>query len=204
MTPPGQIYEVLLPYQEYPTAIAGGDGQLWFAEPTQIASLDRATLVPPPTTPCLTATASVVLHHDVGPCSADGIVVTGSKLKVNLAGHKVFAAPGARVADYAGIHLKNATGVTVQNGEVTGFDAGVWIESGSGNTLKQLEVHDNLGPANNAANMGDGIVVYHSPGNHITANHVVHNGVFDGIAKLGVGSDNNLISDNQVSDTTDE
>ncbi len=40
--------------------------------------------------------------------------------------------------------LVNVTGVTVQNGTVSGFDAGVAIEGGSGNTIRAVTARDNM------------------------------------------------------------
>jgi parallel beta-helix repeat protein len=91
----------------------------------------------------------------------------------------------------------------VKNGEVTGFDAGVFVDGGSANTLTHLNVHDNLSAPDPASFLGDGIVLMHSSDNTIAGNTVAHNGNFDGIGVLGLGSNNNTIRDNAVQRNTD-
>jgi len=206
-TPTGKISEFLLPHPfSGPQGIVGGPGgRVWFAEngiTGGIGSIDPATVTPPPG-PCLVLTRSITLSHDIGPCAGDGIVVTANNVTVDLNGHKVFAAPGRRVGDFAGIHLVGASRDTVKNGEVTGFDAGVFVDRGSANTLTHLNVHDNLGAPDPASFLGDGIVLMHSSDNTIAGNTVTHNGNFDGIGVLGLGSNNNTIRDNAVQRNTD-
>jgi streptogramin lyase len=218
VTPSGSVREILLPHRDSsPEGItAGPDGRLWFTEENlglspvvgtpggtgRIGSLDPATVRPPPG-PCLVVRTSTTLSHDVGPCAGDGIVVAASNLTLDLGGHRVFASHGRRVGDFAGVHLERVNGVTVKRGHVTGFDAGLWVDGGSGNTVSGLDVHDNLGPPDEASRLGDGIVLTHSAGNSITHNVVTHNGVFDGIGVLGLGSNDNLIQANQVRFNTD-
>ncbi|MCA1684135.1 MAG: right-handed parallel beta-helix repeat-containing protein, partial [Actinobacteria bacterium] len=211
VTPAGEITEFLLPHiNSAPTAITSGPGgKVWFAEPGigKIGSIDPATVTPRPA-PCLTVTRSTTLTHDVGPCAGDGIAVTASNVTLNLNGHRVFAGPGRRVGDFAGIHLKGVSNVAVVRGrpgaQVTGFDAGVWIDGGANNVIRDLNIHDNLSPADNVSLLGDGIILFHSSGNLIDHNVVAHNGVFDGIGVLGLDSNRNTISNNDVHDNTDE
>jgi len=213
LTPAGKISEVLMPsFDGTPVAITSANGKLWFTNPdvSRIGYLDPTTLAPPPG-PCLVITHNTTLTHDVGPCAGDGIVVGANNVTLNLNGHKVFAAPGPRVGDFAGIHLAGVNGVTVRNGEVTGFDAGVWLDGGadvtvsgaSNNTVAYLNVHDNRGAANQASKLGDGIVLIHAGTNRIVHNVVDRNGIFDGIGVLGLGSNNNTIEDNVVEHSTD-
>jgi parallel beta-helix repeat protein len=66
-----------------------------------------------------------------------------------------------------------------------------------------MAIRDNLGAADPAGSeYGDGIVTFFSAHNRITRNRVVHNGVFDGIAMLGQGSDGNVVLANTVTQTT--
>lgn len=206
-----------------PTPIAGpydittgGDGKLWFTEQSQVlnqvASLDPNTLMPPPP-PCLKITHTTVLTHDVGPCAGDGIVIAASNVTLRLNGHRVFAAAGQRYGDFAGIHLLGVSGVTIdgQNpgspqtagSEVTGFDAGVFVDFGGNNTITKLNVHDNISPLDPGVNLGDGILLVHSAGNVVAGNRVVHNGIFDNIANLGLGGNNNRIQGNDVEQAFD-
>ncbi|MDQ6728544.1 MAG: hypothetical protein M3066_20640, partial [Actinomycetota bacterium] len=69
-------------------------------------------------------------------------MVTASNITVNLGGKRVFAV-NAR-GDIAGVRLLGVTGVTVTSGTVQGFNDGVAIMGGSGNTIRSLRVVDNV------------------------------------------------------------
>jgi len=135
--------------------------------------------------------------------------VTRSNITLNLNGHKVLAEAGPRYGDFAGIHLLGVSGVTVTGGggsspgSVSGFDAGVLIDFGSGNTVKGLSLHDNLNGGDDGSNLGDGIVVIHSANNLLAGNQISNSGLFDGIGVLGLGSNGNTIKGNTVEKTTD-
>ena len=96
-------------------------------------------------------------------------------------------------------------------GTVTGFDAGVVVNAGSGNTIENLNVRDNVGPDElggtgewweaPSAELGDGIVVFKSASNRIVNNVVTNNGIYDGIGISGLGSNGNLVQGNTVEDT---
>lgn len=157
-------------------------------------------------------TQSVTLQADVGPCNnSDGLVVQGSGLTLNLNGHRVFSsAPLPRNQgvdgngnlipfDVVGIHLFNVHNVIVtggstspalsgRGGTVSGFEAGVAIEGGGTNTVRNLVAKENRGPCLGEtftgqipANYGDGIVIFSSTNNQIQNNRVDNNGPFDGI-----------------------
>ncbi|MCA1684132.1 MAG: right-handed parallel beta-helix repeat-containing protein, partial [Actinobacteria bacterium] len=215
VTPSGHIQEFLLPHANSdPQDITAGPGhKMWFTEMNEgfpgpppsvgrVGYIDPASITPAPG-PCMVVSHSTTLTHDVGPCRGDGIVVRGDNLTLDLGGHKVFAAPGHRVGEFAGIHLDGANGVEVKHGEVTRFDAGVWLDGGSNNTVTGLYVHHNLSPPDEASRLGDGIVLFHSSANRITHNVVAYNGVFDGIGVLGLGSNDNTITDNSIHHNTD-
>jgi len=194
--------------------VTGPDGKLWFTryDPGGHGAIDTfspKTLRPPPG-PCLTVTHDLTLDHDIGPCAGDGVLVTASDITVNLNGHRVVAGPGPRYGDFAGVHLLGVHGVTVTGGtgrgpggEVSRFDAGVFIDFGSANTVEHVNIHDNLDGGEVSSNLGDGIAVIHSAGNRIHDDQVVHNGLFDGIAFLGIGSSHNRIEHNTVRANTD-
>lgn len=140
-----------------------------------------------------TITTSVVLDSDVGPCST-GLVVGADNIVIDLGGRRLFGTPNP--GEGPGILVRNRTGVTIQSGTVTGFDAGISIEGGSGNTVYAVNVQDNVGFLSGAGFYGDGILVYNSSGNHIVANSVIRNGTFSGITLAAATS--NVVENNHV------
>lgn len=160
-------------------------------------------------------TQSVTLDSNVGPCPGNGIVVRGNNITVNLNGFRVFAANGPE--ETAGIRLGMVSGVTVMNGTVEGFDAGIAIFGGSGNRIRGVTVQNNINdlqepfawtpgtpmPAEQQplmlCDLGDGITTFNSDNNVIEGNRVVNNGPFSGIALVDE-SDNNVVRGNQVLD----
>jgi parallel beta-helix repeat protein len=155
-------------------------------------------------------TRNTTLVADIGPCPADGIIIGANNIRLNLNGHTVSGAPGPGSGNDAGIRLPFRTGVTItgrpgnsgHTGTVTGFDAGVFLNGGSANTIENLVVSDNIGPdGSEEPLLADGIVLFHSGGNRIVNNLLTHNGPYDGIGVLGVDSNDNLIEGNTVEDT---
>ncbi len=157
-------------------------------------------------------TRNTTLTADLGPCPTTGIIIGADNITLNLNGHTVSGSPGPGDGNAAGIRLPFRSGVTItghpgnsgKKGTVTGFDAGVLINGGSNNTVEKIIVRDNIGPLDTNSFLGDGIAILHSSANRIVNNLVAHNGKYDGIAMLGVGSDDNLIQGNVVEGTTDE
>ncbi|MGI9022221.1 MAG: PA domain-containing protein [Acidimicrobiales bacterium] len=144
-------------------------------------------------------TTNTTLDSDIGPCPASGLTVTASNTTLNLNGHRVFAANGE--GDHAGIILKRVKNVSVKNGTVEGFDAGVLIAQGSGNFVSALTLRDNINDGlGGACNLGDGITIRNSDNNRIVNNQLFHNGPFGGIS-LVTDSDSNLIKSNHVEDS---
>lgn|GEM_PF-1395352 len=158
-------------------------------------------------------THSITLTADVGPCNhGDGLVVKADGITVNLNGHKVFSdAPLPRragidseglfiPAEVVGIHLLNVRHVVVQGGSaadldtgragaVQGFAAGIAIEGGASNVVRNLVARENLAPCigedfstQSVGKFGDGIVIFSSTANRVQHNHVEHNGPFSGIS----------------------
>ncbi len=154
-------------------------------------------------------TKSTTLVADIGPCPADGIIIGADNITLNLNGHTISGTPGVGDGSAAGIRLPNRSGVTVtglpgasgKKGNVTGFDGGVFINGGSGNTIENLNVRDNVGPAARDAELGDGIVLFKSASNRIVNNVVSNNGHYDGIGVLGLGSSFNVLEGNIVEGT---
>lgn len=153
-------------------------------------------------------TQNFTLTSDVGPCNQGGLVVQGSGVTVDLGGHAVFGRP--RQGDGAGILLDHVTGVTVKNGTVYAFDAGVEILGGGSNTVQGITARDNVGAFQNGkGQLGDGITIQTSNGNTVTSNNVYRNGPFSGISIVGdatnaaaTGSSGNTISGNVVVDNS--
>jgi streptogramin lyase len=203
ITTTGVFTEVHVPTPlQFPNDIvAGPDHKVWFTEAQQVASLDPTSLQAPPA-PCLTVTQTTKLTHDVGPCAGDGILLKGSGITLDLNGHRVLGA-NRHLGDFAGIHFLGATNDVVMGGEVTGFDAGVFFDFGSTNTIRAMNIHDNVGMADPTSAMGDGVFVAHSGGNKILQNVIRHNGIYDNVSLLGVDSNNNKIRNNDIEDGFD-
>ncbi|MEN3315719.1 MAG: hypothetical protein V7605_1953 [Acidimicrobiaceae bacterium] len=131
--------------------------------------------------------ADTTLKADVGPCPGVGLVVAASNVTVELGGHRVF---GTRAEGSSpGILLDHVSGVTVKNGSVDNFDAGILVFRGQKNTLARLNVHDNdsaqfVADHPDLAQLGDGIAILSSSFNTLTADDVHDNGPFSGIAIL--------------------
>ncbi|MDQ4132242.1 MAG: right-handed parallel beta-helix repeat-containing protein [Actinomycetota bacterium] len=172
-------------------------------------------------------TQSVRLDGDVGPCPGDGLIIRASNITVNLNGHRVFAAQPNGPLENVGIRMGMVSGVTVQNGTVEGFDAGVFINGGGNNTIQRLTVRNNINDmaepfafvagqgtaqqpdvasgrvtaqewnAQMLCFFGDGITTESSDNNLIQHNRVLDNGPFGGITLVG-DSDGNRIQHNQV------
>ena len=171
--------------------------------------------------PCLVVTQDTKLTGDVGPCPGHGIVVAADNITLDLGGFTVFGSQTPM--EQAGVLLDGVTGVTVKNGTVTGFDAGVAIEGGGGNTVTGITATNNVndmmepidprsitinretGPTPQqmhdinliTCNYGDGITTVDSDNNVISNNVVTENGPYSGISLVG-DSDGNLVSKNQV------
>jgi hypothetical protein len=141
-----------------------------------------------------TITQNTVLDSNVGPCSGDGIIIGANNITLDLNGFTVSGT--AAVGEGAGVLVEGRTGVTVRNGQVTLFDAGVALVGGSGNTVTRILAQDNIGNRT-TTDFGDGIAVFDSSGNTIMANVVRHNGPYDGIGLVG-NSDNNVVDSNAV------
>lgn len=147
-------------------------------------------------------TQSTQLSGDIGPCYS-GLTVAANNITLDLGGFRLFGFQTPRDGSFPGIDLVNRSGATVQDGTVSGFDAGVHIAGGSGNTVAQMNIQDNIGPNNVfTSEFGDGIMIEHgSRNNQIVHNVVNHNGVFDGIGVFDGGSDGNTIAFNTVENT---
>ncbi len=124
-----------------------------------------------------------------------GLVVIADNVTVDLGGHRLSGTEDG--SGGPGILLQGVSGVTVKNGVVERFDAGVVIDGGSGNVIENLVVRDNIGSPE--GDYGDGIVVLNATGNRIEKNTVERNGPYSGIA-LGENAQGNEVRDNVVTD----
>lgn len=124
-----------------------------------------------------TITRSIKLQNDVGPCANGGLIVGASNITVDLAGYRVFGTPST--GDGLGIYLLGLSGVTVRNGTVSDFDAGIVIEGGTANTVTNIRAIDNIGTG--ATRAGDGISIESSTRNRIVKNTTQNNGPYSGI-----------------------
>lgn len=131
-------------------------------------------------------TASVTLTADLGPCSSNGIVVGASGIVVNLNGHKVFGTPNP--GDGAGVLIQGRTGVIVEHGTITAFDAGVDIVNGQSNVVTGITATGNIGSSGNPnvpdTLLGDGILIEGSSNNLIEDNTTTNNGPYSGIGVI--------------------
>lgn len=149
-------------------------------------------------------TANTTLTANVGPCPKEGLVIGADNITLDLGGKTVFGK--ARTGEGAGVLIEGRTGVTVKNGTVRFFDAGVAIVRGGSNTVQTIVARDNIGSLKGKNEMGDGITIRSSDGNTISANRAFHNGPFSGISIIGDTSDpaggsaSNEIVGNQVVD----
>ena len=138
-----------------------------------------------------TIVVNTVLDSHIGPC-AKGLVVGASGITLDLNGYTIIgnATPG----EGPGVDITNRTGVTVKNGTITQFDAGVAITGGSGNTVTGLSLVNNRGSG--GSDFGDGVAVFASTANTIRFNRVQNNGPFSGVSLIQ--SSNNVIENNQI------
>ena len=150
-------------------------------------------------------TENTTLAANVGPCADDGLIIGADNVILDLNRFGVLGKAN-RTGDGVGILIQGHTGVTVRNGRVIDFDAGVAIVGGSANTVTRVLAKDNIGSTK--SDFGDGIAVSASSGNTITNNDVVHNGPYDGIGLFGPSSGNliegNVVVDNNVGNTADD
>jgi hypothetical protein len=141
-------------------------------------------------------TRDTTLDADVTCPRGPALVVAADNVTLDLGGHTVSGDSDGGVTG-PGIMLRGVSGVTVRNGTVQRFDAGVVIEGGSANVVEGLTVQDNIGSPD--GELGDGIVVNESRDNRIEANVVRRNGPFSGIS-LGPRAVTNQVRGNAVAD----
>jgi parallel beta-helix repeat protein len=121
-----------------------------------------------------------------------GLTIGANNVTLDMAGFTLTG--NVATADGPGIQMTGRTGVTIKNGTVNLWDAGIAITGGSGNTVTGMRILDNRGTT--FTDFGDGIILFSSNSNRVTNNQVVNNGPYDGIGVLA--GDFNVIDGNQV------
>ena len=155
----------------------------------------------------------VTMPRDARNCEGHGIIIRRDNVTLNMNGHTVSC--NNTFPEQVGILLEDVTGVTVTNGTVEGCDAGISIEGGSGNTIREVQARNNVNDmeepfdptapppegrtlADILCDYGDGIVTFNSSNNVIERNVVTGNGPYSGISLVEENSDGNIVRDNRV------
>ena len=160
----------------------------------------------PPTSGCgQVITKNTTLKADIGPCAGDGIVLGADRVTLDLGGHTIRGS-GPGDGTRMGVRLFDRHGSTVRNGTISGFDAGVGIIGGNANLVSGLTIADNLGspiptPGGSTSVFGDGIAIFFASSNRVENSQLLRNGPYDGVAMLGIGSNNNTIKNNVIRDS---
>ncbi|MDQ4134113.1 MAG: right-handed parallel beta-helix repeat-containing protein [Actinomycetota bacterium] len=156
------------------------------------------TPTPPPGPSCgAEISADTTLEADLTCPNGPALIIAADNVTLDLGGYAVSGNRGGGSSG-PGIVLRNVSGVTVRNGTVQHFGAGIVIVGGANNTIQNVTVQDNIGSPD--GDFGDGIVLDKgTTGNHIMGNTVRRNGPFSGISLLE-DAQNNHIHDNTVAD----
>lgn len=136
-----------------------------------------------------TIMVSTTLDSNVGPC-AQGITIGANNVVLNLNGFTISGTPAT--GEGPGILVHGPTGVVIKNGTVTQFDTGVAIESGSGNTVTNMDLRANRG----TGEYGEGVLLFSTSGNTVSGNRITNNGPYGGVSIL-IGT-NNVVENNQI------
>lgn len=157
-------------------------------------------------------TSNTKLTADIGPCAdTDGLIVGADNVTLDLNGHSILGAEtdaslnaleGCPCDDVAGVRLPDRVGVTLENGSISGFAAGIFINSGGNNTIQKMNINNNAGPNGSTADFSDGIFIQHSAANHVLSNTLNANGLYDQIGVFGLDADFNVIQGNTLTNGT--
>jgi hypothetical protein len=153
----------------------------------------------------ITITEDTTLTANIGPCARGGIKIGADDITLNLGGFRITGKTN-RTGDGVGVLLQGRTGVTVMNGTISQFDAGVAIVGGEGNTVSGVTANFNVGSGK--GDFGDGISIVGSDFNDIRNSNITNNGPFSGLSMVGDSDsneiENNVISSNNVANTGDD
>jgi parallel beta-helix repeat protein len=160
-------------------------------------------------------TKSTTITADIGPCPGTGLIIAADNITVDLNGHRVTGNPGARGSgpDQAGVVLRQVHGVTLENGTVRGFDAGVLIAGGGRNTVTGVRAIDNVNyrvvtgrnalpgsPGDDlSCDLGDGIAVVGSFDDRVAGNTLAGNGPYSAVALIDQSAGNTVVG-NEITD----
>jgi parallel beta-helix repeat protein len=131
-------------------------------------------------------THDVTLQHDIYGCVDGGIIVAKSGVTVDLGGHTITG-----LGEGDGIAAGGVSGVTIKNGSITNFEAGLRLTG-----VQNSRVHDVRLSLNSDASAW----VEGSTGNKFLRNTMTENG--DGGFRV-IGSSRNRIAGNTISGASD-
>lgn len=132
------------------------------------------------------------LSDDVNVSNGDGIVITASNVTLNLNGNRVSTNSGGTGR---GIVVSGASGVSIKNGKVGGFNSNVMIVNSTNVVAESLQiVGRGLAPNNGPSEIGVQIV----NGRAVAVNKNVISSVNLGIFVRGGGSTGNRIFENVI------
>src|SRR5436190_2939968 len=153
-----------------------------FASSLLFISMVAMSSAPAGAEPCgLVVSESYTLTGDITGCNGvTPITVTGSNLTLDLAGHTVECVAGVQ-GEGPGIFVSFRTAVTIRNGTVRFCDTGIYLEGGSGHTVTNMNLVDNVGPLNGAGIFGEGLQLYGANDNKLLYNKMLRNGTFAGM-----------------------
>ncbi len=143
------------------------------------------------------------LQDDVNVRSGDGIVITASNVSLNLNGHTVSTNAGGTGR---GVAVVGATGVSVRNGKIGGFNANVMINGSTNVVAENLQITGrglapNGGPTEigvlivngRAVSFRDNVVSSVNLGIFVRGGHSTGNRIFNNVVVGGANPANNLL-----------
>lgn len=161
-----------------------------------------------------TITTNITLDADVGPCAGPaGLIVGANNVTIDLGGHRLFGETGPLDMGGVGVRIEGRSGVTVKNGTISDFDAGVAILDSSSTEVSGLTIRDNIQSELGGGDFGEGVQVFGSASDNtsILNNTIENNGPFGGISVFGGSTSDkitgttisgNTVKDNKVSSQT--
>lgn len=155
---------------------------LAFAGPASAATVSCGDII----------TEDTTLQADLGPCPGPFALTIGAD-DVTLDLGRFTVSGSEAEGDGGGIHFDSVTGSTLQNGVVEGFDAGVVLHRGGGNTVRRVAVQDNVN-IEVESEYGDGVLILSSSDNRVQDNVIQRNGRYSGVSIVSETDENQRIS----------
>jgi parallel beta-helix repeat protein len=140
--------------------------------------------------------------------SGSAILIAANGVVLDLHGHTI-SGPGSAEFGFTGIAVQNASGVTIENGVLTGFYFAIYLQSASGSTVTGnlltgngigivlVSSNNNALAGNAATGNAEGFEIDFSSNNTLSGNTASGNR-YDGIFLFG--SNNNVLTGNSASD----